>query len=474
MNMKRRLWKAVLALLLLGAWTAPTASANSAQSHWSGTDRAGAIVTDETCPLEVEGEKLTFEVQEFPRNYYNTMEEFLAYTGRVTAEYTFYNPADYTVTATLVFPFGAVPDYGYFYDDQLDTAVCGVDGDKYDITVDGIAVEKRLRHTLAEQHDQFDLERDMALLHDGYVDDPFYTPDLTVRKYTYQVSGVDSEAYPAATAAFLLNADRDRTRVLLMEQTGGKTREEGVLADTWAGNGERYTVYCFGEPVGELDWRMYENGACEKEIDGSVELVDTATMTFKELALADWKSESGVLEQDWYNAFVEDLNRSEWSCGVVSGSDIHENLSDVLMRWYEYELTVEPGERVVNTVTAPIYPAINTNYDPSIYTYTYLLSPAQTWRSFGTLDIRVNTPYFITESSLKGFEKGEEGYTLSVEGLPEGELVFVLSTDEHPVKELPNLAYLVFYLPILLPILAVILIPVVAIVILVRRRRKRL
>ena len=109
----------MLALLLLGVWTAPTASANSAQSHWSGTDRTGAIVTDEICPLEVQGEKLTFEVQEFPRNYYSTAEEFLAYTGRVTAEYTFYNPADYTVTATLVFPFGAVPDYGYFYDDQL-------------------------------------------------------------------------------------------------------------------------------------------------------------------------------------------------------------------------------------------------------------------------------------------------------------------------------------------------------------------
>ena len=472
MNMKRRLWKAALSLLLLGAWTAPAASANSAQSHWSGTDRAGAIITDETCPLEVEGEKLTFEVREFPQNYYHTAEEFLSYTGRVTAEYTFYNPADYTVTATLVFPFGAAPDYGYYYDSETGAYIWGADGDKYAITADGAAVEKRVRHTLAEPHSQFDLERDMALLHDGYVDDPFYTPDLTVTKYIYEVTGVDGEAYPAASAAFRLNADPARTRVLLKEQNGGKTLAEGVQAEAWAENGERYTVYCFGEPVGELEWQMYENGACEKEIDGAVELVDTSNMAFRELALADWESESGVLEQDWYNAFVEDLNRSEWSCGVVSGSGTHRDLSETLMRWYEYELTVGPGERVVNTVTAPLYPAINTNYDPPVYTYTYLLSPARTWQSFGTLDIRVNTPYFITESSLKGFEKGEGGYTLSLDGLPEGELVFVLSADEHPVKELPNLAYLVFYLPILLPILALILIPVV--VILVRRRRRRL
>ena len=81
-----------------------------------------------------------------------------------------------------------------------------------------------------------------------------------------------------------------------MEQSGGKTLEEGVMADTWAENWEHYTVYCFGEPVGELEWQMYENGACEKEIDGAVELVDTSAMTFKDLALADWTSESGVLE----------------------------------------------------------------------------------------------------------------------------------------------------------------------------------
>lgn len=472
MNMKRRLWKAALSLLLLGTWTAPAASANSAQSHWSGTDRAGAIITDETCPLEVEGEKLTFEIQEFPQNYYHTAEEFLSYTGRVTAEYTFYNPADYTVTATLVFPFGAAPDYGYYYDSETGAYIWGADGDKYAITADGAAVEKRVRHTLAEPHSQFDLERDMALLHDGYVDDPFYTPDLTVTKYIYEVTGVDGEAYPAASAAFRLNADPARTRVLLKEQNGGKTLTEGVQAEAWAENGERYTVYCFGEPVGELEWQMYENGACEKEIDGAVELMDTSNMAFRELALADWESESGVLAQDWYNAFVEDLNRSLWAGGVISGSGTHRDLSETLMRWYEYELTVGPGERVVNTVTAPLYPAINTDYEPPIYTYTYLLSPARTWQSFGTLDILLNTPYFLTESSLEGFEQGEGGYALSLDGLPDGELAFTLSTAEHPEKESPNLGYLVFYLPLLLPVLALILIAV-AVILVCRRRKKR-
>ena len=77
----------------------------------------GTLVKDKDCPLVVDKELLTFDVQEFPKNYYNSAEEFLAYTGKVTAEYTFRNPADYAVTAALVFPFGNLPHYGkYIYD----------------------------------------------------------------------------------------------------------------------------------------------------------------------------------------------------------------------------------------------------------------------------------------------------------------------------------------------------------------------
>ena len=69
-----------------------SAMANSAQKDWQGTSANGVIVTDEECPVTVEKERLTFDISEFPETYYSTPEEFLSYTGRVTAEYTFYNP----------------------------------------------------------------------------------------------------------------------------------------------------------------------------------------------------------------------------------------------------------------------------------------------------------------------------------------------------------------------------------------------
>src|SRR5699024_11546665 len=103
-------------LLIIDFTLAVPASANSAQSQWAGTTSTGAIVKDWNCPIVVENELLTFDIKEFPLQYYSEVDDFLDYSGKVTAEYRFYNPADDIVDATLVFPFGNVPDYGYIYD----------------------------------------------------------------------------------------------------------------------------------------------------------------------------------------------------------------------------------------------------------------------------------------------------------------------------------------------------------------------
>ena len=99
------------ALFVFGSGT--PALANSAQRYFEGVSPVGTMVTGEQSPIVVEREDLTFDLQEFPLDWYDELEKYLAYNGKVTAEYTFYNPTDYDVTATLVFPFGQTPDYGY-------------------------------------------------------------------------------------------------------------------------------------------------------------------------------------------------------------------------------------------------------------------------------------------------------------------------------------------------------------------------
>ena len=462
---------ALLCAFLLTASLAVPASANSAQSHWRGVNATGAIITGENCPIVVDHETLTFDIQQFPEQHYKAVSDYLAYTGKVTAEYTFHNPADYAVDATLVFPFGAIPDYAHIRDSETDQLLRYFDTEKYDITVNGIPIERTLRHTLIFWGHQFELESDMANLHDGFMDDPFYAPDMPVTRYSYLPSGVDTETYNAADAAFVLSADPAKTRVYMERQNGGKTLDGGVLMQGWVDPEEPYVVNVIGEPLEQMpEWKFYENGACEKEIDGTMTLVGTENTTLKEFLLQGYDPSSEILDYDWYNAMVTALNYFEWEHGAIHSTEIGFDISDRLMRWYEYDISIGPGETIVNTVTAPIYPSINSRYEPSIYEYTYLLSPAKTWAEFGTLDIVVNTPFYMIEDGVVlALEQADSGYAAHLDGLPEGELTFTLCSEK--VTKLP--ADMGYVYPEVLLIGAAAVIAALVILVFVWRRRKR-
>ena len=429
--MKRKVITGIFTVLMLSTVFIQSTHANSAQRHWSGTDSTGALVKDKNCPLVVDKELLTFDVREFPKNYYNSTEEFLAYTGKVTAEYTFRNPADYTVTATLVFPFGNLPHYGeYIYDSPTDKHIAVSDTEKYGVKVNGKLIKAAVRHTLKNIGTPFSLDEDMPKLTDGYISDGFFRPDLPVWVQQYSVEGIGAENQ-AATAAFVLREDSSKTRVLWEEKSGIATLKDGIRMSGWTKTGDTLTVYIFGEPPKDgIAWSLYENGACKKKIDGTITLKCSEQMTFWDFVFREYDNNSGISESDWYNAQVAFLNdgSKDWMYGGI----YTEKSSFSLMRWYEYTLTLEPGQTLTNTVTAPLYPAIDAGYTPSIYTYSYLLSPAKTWAQFGELKIVVNTPYYMTENNQSSFSKTEKGYELTLPGLPEEELTFTLSESEHP------------------------------------------
>ena len=99
-----------LSISLLSLFKPYTAKANSAQTDWSGSSQTGAIVTGEECPLTVQKEILTFDIQNFPSHddmQYNNEN----YTASVSANYYFYNPTDLDLTIELAFPFGNLPYY---------------------------------------------------------------------------------------------------------------------------------------------------------------------------------------------------------------------------------------------------------------------------------------------------------------------------------------------------------------------------
>ena len=460
----------VIAAFLFGLGTFP-ASANSAQTSWSGVNSTGSYITDADCPVVIEQELLTFDLTEFPENYYQDETSFLDYTGKVTEQYTLYNPADYTVTVRLAFPF----PYDFTSDFKSGRVTYTSDTEKFTITADDSEIEKQLRYTFFSRYGQFDLERDLKRLRDGFADDPFYSPDLPVTMYTYRIEQLDEETYPAANVAVNLpGTEEDDRRCLLLEQSGGMSSPvHGALrVSAWAEEGMELHLYVIGEPFSQLpEWQFYQDDKIEdgEEINGRLALVSSETLTFKDFALARYNSESGILESDWYNAIVDSLNENSLEGSIFIQSQLLEmssgllDLSDDLMRWYVYELTLDPGQTLVNTVEAPMYPSfIHQQNTPTVYGYSYLLSPAQTWADFGNLEIVINTPYELIESTPDKFEKTETGYTLTLDGLPDSELTFCLA--EGPRKTS-------------VPPFAIILIAVLAagmiVAIIIRHRKKK-
>ena len=446
-----RIFIATLSLALIICMLLPlSVSANSAQTEWRGVDASGAAITDENSPIIVEKEILTLDLSEFPSNYYSDASEYLAYSGKVTAEYHFYNPSDYTVTATLLFPFRQEPIYAADIYDENGVRLRDTDIPKYTVTINGEPIDVQLRHSIYENYSVQKVDGYTYLpVEDDFLAHPYYTPDLPITVCTYTVTGLDDSAYPAATAAFDVppSGVQDGNALLYIPEqrsfhTIGDMHRVGVGVD----NGEKFEVYIIGSRSSALpDWKIYEDGGTKnrEEISGRVTLTETREITLYDLAMTDWNDGSGISEVDWYNAFASAIINNETSDGVLIYLDhMSLNVESQLNRWYKYEITLAPGERIVNTVTAPIYPAISARYQPPVYSYTYLLSPAMTWKEFGTLDIYINTPFYLIENSLGDFEKTDAGYRLHLGSLPQHtELELSLSESPKPEKKKPDTRY---------------------------------
>lgn len=64
--MKNKRLLALICLLLLLPCLILPVSANSALTQWGGKDVNGVVSTDEDCPIVVEHETLTFNINELP------------------------------------------------------------------------------------------------------------------------------------------------------------------------------------------------------------------------------------------------------------------------------------------------------------------------------------------------------------------------------------------------------------------------
>ncbi len=397
-------------------------------------DTMGSLSVERECPILVEKERLIFDLREFPKSQYKSQDEYLSYSGKVSAEYTLYNPTEDTIESTFLLPFGELPSYGEYFVEEKQEYIDYSDTEKYDILVNGNPVDKTLRHSLTTHRWDFE-QQDLQFLHNHYVEDDFYTQNMSVTQYTYVAKEVDIESYDSSVVTAAFSFDSSKTKVLVQNLSDNtEDGDEKICLEAVADTGKPYVITVIGEPLERMpEWEFYKDADYTEKINGVMELSNTKAYTFKEFVFLQYDDAKDVSEYDWYNSMLEYMDEFEGRDGVISlihGFDLFDNL----MCWYEYKITIEPKERIINTVTVPVYPEIGECYKPPIYEYSYMLSPNKRWKEFGSLDIVIDTPYYMIESEKDGFEKTDSGYIKHFEELPEEDLYFSLCEKENPHK----------------------------------------
>lgn len=424
--------------------------ANTALTSWDGSRGGGVVTGDEECPIIVEHEDLHFEVPAIPSDVYPDWSHFTQYGQRFTASYTFVNPSDTKAEVLLSFPFGDMPSYSSNLDRSL-----------YTVTADDRELETVQRYTYTGR--SFSVADDLARLRDGYCEDPFFAPDLPVRTYTIQFH-LNAKALEGNVNA-RVRADiprSEKTKIMADWHFGGGTFDSEhieIILNVEQNDKVSYTV--FGEDPG-IVWSQTSTPS-----EDLIEVLEVREMTYNEYAQERKPGEVNISDTDWYNALTDSLNFN-----AESDMILHQRISaSALMGWLQYKLTFEPGQTIVNKVSAPLYPSLTDRYEEWVLEYDYLLTPASTWKSFGSLDITIDTPMYLLECRPDKAEETDGGYAMHFEALPEEELYFKLSAVKDPQVRANSYGTLI--LGILAGAAVLFILLVVLVIIIIRRIIKR-
>lgn len=435
-------------------------------------DSSGVLVASgEKSVLEVESEKLYFDVTSFPS--YNNEED---YKSTVTAEYHFLNPTQETVKTKMGFLAGSIP---YYFNDMTKFAP--------KVYKDETEIEVTTRHTYNGNGWSDKFAGRLDNLSDDFYEDAFYNKDLAVTPYKFTYGSDTEEAkteWEESNRMYVryfadLALDKTKTRYI----SNSYSDSADIMFYNAAGEGY---LYVLGED--NFDTLSFSaesinyNGRREKLTEVPVTVEKHEPITLKDLLLKKHNEESGINEVDWFNAVMSTMSLTSVS-PITVNSLSYFNSAD-FTAWYVYELELAPGERAVNSVVSPIFP----RYFGSGCEYRYYLSPAKSWASFGSLEVVIRTKfslgsiYTIDDENVyygHNYQDVAGGYKVFFDKLPDGELEFNLyeyySYTEKPGVniDLNYLGMAVLIIIIIVSVLPYVIGVTVAIVILIKNSKNK-
>ena len=406
MNRKTTI-KAMIAVLLLFSIMPMTVAPSHAMtplppSLLDGSPSYGASLPEE-CGIVIENQTITYDIPEFPA--YDNTEVIKGYKGSVRTDYTLYNPTDSEISLKVAFPLSILPKYQSEVLEANNPA-------KSSILINGEEIEAELRHCTDYNYYNMTPDDFASKVSDEYLSNDFCSPDMTVTKYLFKQSGVER-------AGAYVGFDVGRSELSgsciyfgeyanAWDQTDGDRRVNTIARE----NGSTYELYVFGKDLMHLpEWKFYKDSGLDddEEIEGKMEFVSKETTTLREFVSGYYDESLGISEVDWFNMAATEISMPiENGQPYTAISGLRTGFSDYMIRGFICKISIKPNERVITTFNAPVYPSVETLYDPPKFIYNYVLSTANAGLFTGKINININTPYYMLVG--EGFEKTETGY----------------------------------------------------------------
>ncbi len=383
--------------------------------------------------LIIENQTVSFDLSD--PSVYDSKEEIVDYRGSVTTDYTLYNPTDKPVTLKLGYILNRFPNDT--------TGESRIEREKYRILIDGEEITPELRHGI--YYAPYSPDDDFSeIIHDELINDEFCSPNMTVTKYTFRQSDVEKDY---AGIGFVVSSNKISGRCLYLGDKVHDARENNNLFSfkiPAVENGETFDIYVFGEELDSVpSWRVYTSVREDTMASGKIELVSKETLNLYDYLLSYYDPSLGISENDFFNMEAAQISlRIKKDFRYITFEDLKSSFADTAVAGYVYEITIAPGERVHHTITAPVYPTVETAMNPETFYYAYDFYPENAEMFSGKINININTPYYIiSNNDYYSFEKTENGYSLTLSpieqnedgfGTVHGGVFFTLCESENP------------------------------------------
>lgn len=417
--------KALILSIVLCFIFCQKAFANSGPTFWQGYSSAQVLSVDKNCPIEIEGEKLTFDLRKGSQGSYTV-------NGQVTASYEMANPTDRDLSVHMAFPYvGSLRDFS-----PEDVAItCDETEVAYDLYI-GDTVENRGSDVHQKEDANLAFEDILSTITSEPYKSDLFSYDEAGKLYTIVVKPTTEERINFAVDFIL---DKERSRVLTSgfnryEQSGRAVRFAARCYEQ-----ETLDIFVLGEDI-DFNFKAYSDGELKKETDKLTFEVSSREVEFKSYILnrmREFEKEINVHidEIQLYNLYARALDRI---FGEVEGYCSLEELYGLIAH-----------ERILTLLYTVPFPAnskrnVTVSYKTSgtmdrrktiapLYTFNYILNPARNWKSFKNLEVEIITPEeapYIIESSLELIKNGDRHYTASLENLPQEDLIFTIYEKE--------------------------------------------